>query len=263
MADVMQGRGHGGDGAEDPPPPGGFGRGHHEADFGELSDWFTGEVGIYMWEHIAFDKTSWKYVSSAEKNALYEHLKCSKKGGIEATLLKRYRDRKAMAKQYFIKNGGYDGEERARANPPEGMYAENWKKAVDFFLSDTHKKRSSSNAENDLKAEFQNQIGPNSDGEFDEESSASHPNEVAVFEKVMGVRRGHTRGIGRKPSISDGSSSFVSHQEQQMRPSGLTQDQIAGLFKDPGFMEQLSHFIDLKNKKANTNDEDDSDEADE
>ncbi|KAD0001320.1 hypothetical protein E3N88_44946 [Mikania micrantha] len=49
---------------------------------------------------------------------------------------------------------------------------------------------------NDLKAEFQNQIGPNSDGEFDEESSASHPNEVAVFEKVMGVRRGHTRGIG-------------------------------------------------------------------
>ncbi|KAD7477895.1 hypothetical protein E3N88_01031 [Mikania micrantha] len=55
---------------------------------------------------------------------------------------------------------------------------------------------------NDLKAEFQNQIGPNSDGEFDEESSASHPNEVAVFEKVMGVRHGHTRGIGRKPAIS-------------------------------------------------------------
>ncbi|KAD4585650.1 hypothetical protein E3N88_23251 [Mikania micrantha] len=305
---VMQGRGHGGDGAEDPPPPGGFGRGHHEADFdaprktrgkaknkklthavslsgrpltipfdvnatftpvGELNDWFTREVGIYMWEHIAFDKTSWKYVSSAEKNALYEHLKLSfdldeiergcesaqKKGGIEAALLKRYRDRKAMAKQHFIKNGGYDDEERVRANPPEGMYAENWKKAVDFFLSDTHKKRSSSNAEvrqkqlytnrggtsayssycyknnksrleafhnahtgkdetfdsevaerhyNDLKEEFQNQIGPNSDGEFDEESSASHPNEVAVFEKVIGVRRRHTRGIGRKPSISDG-----------------------------------------------------------
>ncbi|KAL8268306.1 hypothetical protein R6Q59_002104 [Mikania micrantha] len=219
-----------------------------------------------------------------------------------------------MAKQHFIKNGGYDDEEKARANPPEGMYAENWKKAVDFFLSDTHKKRSSSNAEvrqkqlytnrggtsayssycyknnksrleafhnahtgkdgifdseaaerhyNDLKAEFQNQIGPNSDGEFDEESSASHPNEVAVFEKVMGVRRGHTRGIGRKPSISDGSSSFVGHQEQQMRPSGLTQDQIACLFKDPDFMEQLNHFIDLKNKKENKNDEDDSDEADE
>ncbi|KAL8224119.1 hypothetical protein R6Q57_019594 [Mikania cordata] len=170
MADVMPGRGHGGDGAEEPPPLGGFGRGHHEADFdaprktkgkaknknlthavsvsgrpltipfdvnatftpiGELNDWFTREVGIYMWEHIVFDKTSWKYVSSAEKNALYEHLKLSfdldeiergcesaqKKGGIEATLLKRYRDRKAVAKKHFINNGGYADEERAGANP--------------------------------------------------------------------------------------------------------------------------------------------------
>ncbi|KAL8226527.1 hypothetical protein R6Q57_016359 [Mikania cordata] len=40
-----------------------------------------------------------------------------KKGGIEASLLKRYRDRKAMAKQHFINNGGYADEERARANP--------------------------------------------------------------------------------------------------------------------------------------------------
>ncbi|KAL8210068.1 hypothetical protein R6Q57_006800 [Mikania cordata] len=282
MADVMPGRGHGGDGAEDPPPPGGFGRGHHESDFdaprktrgkaknkkltnavslsgrplnipfdvnvtftliGELNDWFTREVGIYMWEHIAFDKTSWKYVSSAEKNAFYEHLKLSfdldeiergcesapKKGGIEATLLKRYRDRKAMAKKRFINNGGYADEERARANPPEGN-----KSRLDAFYNTHTGKHGTFDSEiaerhyNDLKAEFQNQIGPNSDGEFNEESNASHPNQVAVFEKVMGVRRGHTRGIGHKPSKSDGSSSFVGHQEQQMRPSGHTQDQTAG-----------------------------------
>ncbi|KAL8249280.1 hypothetical protein R6Q59_006148 [Mikania micrantha] len=43
-----------------------------------------------------------------------------KKGGIEETLLKRYRDRKAMATQHSMKNGGYD-EERVRANPSEGM----------------------------------------------------------------------------------------------------------------------------------------------
>ncbi|KAD6455082.1 hypothetical protein E3N88_09788 [Mikania micrantha] len=41
-----------------------------------------------------------------------------KKGGIEAALLKRYRDRKTMAKHHFMKNGGYDDEERVRANPP-------------------------------------------------------------------------------------------------------------------------------------------------
>ncbi|KAL8196869.1 hypothetical protein R6Q57_024366 [Mikania cordata] len=90
------------------------------------------------------------------------------------------------------------------------MYAENWKKAGDFFLSDTHKKRSSSNAEVRQKQLYTNCGGPSA------YSSYCYKN-----------------------------------------------DQIAGLFKDPGFMEQLSNFIDLKNKKANTNDEGDSDEADE
>ncbi|KAL8267879.1 hypothetical protein R6Q59_001677 [Mikania micrantha] len=232
----LQGCGHGGDGTEDPPPSGGFGRGYHEANFasprktrgkaktnklthamsqsggpltipfdvnatytpiGELNDWFTREVEIYMWEHIAFDKSSRKYVSPVENNALYEHLKHSfdldeikrdhesayKKGGIEAELLKRYRDRKAYTKQHFIKCGGYDDEER-----------------------------------NDLKAEFQNQIGSNSDGEF-EESSSSHLDEVV--------------------------------------------DQIESLFQDPKFMDQLSQFFASQNKKPYANGEDDSDEGDE
>lgn len=65
--------------------------------------------------------------------------------------------------------------------------------------------------QNDLKAEFQSQTEPNSDGEY-EESSASHPNEIEVFEKVLGTRRGHTRGVGRKPSSST-LSSFVGHKE--------------------------------------------------
>ncbi|KAL8239942.1 hypothetical protein R6Q59_016509 [Mikania micrantha] len=38
--------------------------------------------------------------------------------------------------------------------------------------------------------------------------------------------------------------------------------QITSLFKDPSFMEQLLQFFDSKNKKTNTNDEDDSDEGD-
>ncbi|KAL8249160.1 hypothetical protein R6Q59_006028 [Mikania micrantha] len=41
---------------------------------------------------------------------------------------------------------------------------------------------------NDLKVEFQNQIGLNSDGEY-EESSSSHPDEVAVFEKAQPVEQ--------------------------------------------------------------------------
>ncbi|MFS7953645.1 hypothetical protein Hanom_Chr07g00621101 [Helianthus anomalus] len=91
MADVMP-RGHGGDGADE-PPPGGFGRrGHPEEDpkikellqanktgglvsipfdrlatyapVGDACDMFSREVGIYMWENLAFDKYSYANVSA-------------------------------------------------------------------------------------------------------------------------------------------------------------------------------------------------------
>ncbi|KAJ0465111.1 hypothetical protein HanRHA438_Chr14g0667321 [Helianthus annuus] len=107
-------RSHGGDGAEDPPPPSGFGRGQHVEDLipakrkrgkaknkglrqtialnkgpvslpfdtevtyspiGIPNDWFTREVGSYMFGHFAFDKSSYNYVSDAEKNAMEVHLR--------------------------------------------------------------------------------------------------------------------------------------------------------------------------------------------
>ncbi|XP_076930815.1 uncharacterized protein LOC143595759 [Bidens hawaiensis] len=114
MADIMP-RGHGGDGAEDPPPPGGFRRGCQEEDvvlarkgrgtaknikvlhafakngrkplrltfdrfatfspIGDVGDMFIRDVGNYMWRNIVFDKDSWASVSEEEKNALNEHMR--------------------------------------------------------------------------------------------------------------------------------------------------------------------------------------------
>ncbi|KAD5803440.1 hypothetical protein E3N88_14800 [Mikania micrantha] len=64
-----------------------------------------------------------------------------KKGDIEATLLKRNRDWKAIAKQHYIKYEGYDDKERVRANPPKGMHAKNWRKVIDYILMDAHKRQ--------------------------------------------------------------------------------------------------------------------------
>ncbi|KAD2804950.1 hypothetical protein E3N88_38327 [Mikania micrantha] len=234
MADVMQGRGHGGDGAEDPPPPGGFGRGHHEADFdaprktrgkaknkklthavslsgrpltipfdvnatftpvGELNDWFTHEVGIYMWEHIAFDKTSWKYVSSAEKNALYEHLKNyfdlahyhnteywdGIKLGIQADCANRYKDRKTKLKKHFDKVGGYDNTERAKQNPPRGMGPEEWVQLIDgLFTTSTYKNRSMKNTANRSKQLYGSYHGTQSYAQrrYDEVKEGGTPQHV-------------------------------------------------------------------------------------
>ncbi|MFS7949256.1 hypothetical protein Hanom_Chr06g00569401 [Helianthus anomalus] len=112
MADVMP-RGHGGDGANEPPPgvlgeevitrrtlsqrrkrgekrktkkllqankTGGlvsipFDRLATYAPVGDACDMFSQEVGIYMWENLAFDKYSYAKVSSAEKNAMEQHLR--------------------------------------------------------------------------------------------------------------------------------------------------------------------------------------------
>ncbi|KAJ0735452.1 hypothetical protein HanPI659440_Chr11g0432291 [Helianthus annuus] len=107
MADVMP-RGHGSDGADE-PPPGGLGEevitrrtktrerqkikkllqanktgGLVSIPFdrlvtytpvGEPCDMFSLEVVIYMWENMAFDEYTCAQVSAAEKNAMEQHLR--------------------------------------------------------------------------------------------------------------------------------------------------------------------------------------------
>ncbi|KAJ0496620.1 putative transcription factor interactor and regulator CCHC(Zn) family [Helianthus annuus] len=114
MADVMP-RGHGGDGAGDPPNPDPFRRGTHETDgngspkeskgeskkskasqdgqsggggvsltfdrdvtytpVGEPSDLFSREAGLYMWRTIPFDRMGWGKVPTPYKDTVMNHLK--------------------------------------------------------------------------------------------------------------------------------------------------------------------------------------------
>ncbi|KAI3817395.1 hypothetical protein L1987_11185 [Smallanthus sonchifolius] len=236
MADVM-GLGHGGDGAGDPPPPFGDGQGVHEMDLGVENDFYTREVGIFIWHEIALDKMSWRYVSPAEKNALNEHLKqkfdldairrhalqTKLRGGLDAnkTRLEAFHD------AHTLKDGTFDNE------LAEQQYHE-------------------------LAREFELQTQRSN-----EEGSSSQTDDVAIFEKVLGARLGHTRGIGRKPPSSASSSFF--DEEGQTNPSSLTQAQIAALFQEPNFRDELLKFM-ASNKAPNIaqddGDEDDMDEGD-
>ncbi|KAI3786098.1 hypothetical protein L1987_45225 [Smallanthus sonchifolius] len=189
------------------------------------------------------------------------------------------------------------------------MKAENWKKSIDFFLSDAHIKRSAVNKTVRQKQKYTNRGGTSTyssacykqnktrleafhdahtlkDGTFDnelaeqqyhelarefelqtqrsnEEGSSSQTDDVAIFEKVLGDRLGHTRGIGRKPPSSASSSFF--DEEGQTNPSSLTQAQIAALFQEPNFRDELLKFM-ASNKAPNIaqddGDEDDMDEGD-
>ncbi len=55
--------------------------------------------------------------------------------------------------------------------------------------------------------------------QLDEEGGSSQPqNVVGVFEKVLGSRRGHIRGIGHKPPSITPSTYFGSSQQSPDQP---------------------------------------------
>ncbi|KAI3754617.1 hypothetical protein L1987_54404 [Smallanthus sonchifolius] len=101
-----------------------------------------------------------RWTQKFDLDAIRRHaLQTKLRGGLDAVIQKRYKDRKNDAKEWFLKVGGYDDLERAKANPPKNMKAENWKKSIDFFLSDAHIKRSAVNKTVRQKQKYTNRGG--------------------------------------------------------------------------------------------------------
>ncbi|KAJ0674125.1 hypothetical protein HanLR1_Chr12g0436501 [Helianthus annuus] len=115
-----------------------------------------------------------------------------------------------------------------------------------------------------LKEEFERQRTQNNPFLEDEgelgESSAPAISNVQVFEKVLGVRRGIYRGLGRKPSLSSASSDVSPHEKEKTRPQ-FSEEYFDELFEDPRFMERLYQAMDKKrSRKDNENDTDEEGE---
>ncbi|KAM0051062.1 hypothetical protein Hdeb2414_s0007g00230991 [Helianthus debilis subsp. tardiflorus] len=66
-------------------------------------------------------------------------------GDIKSVLMKRYSDRKHDAKKIFMREGGYDNVERARAFHPDDMRYDNWLRTIEGFLDGEYIKRSGAN----------------------------------------------------------------------------------------------------------------------
>ena len=82
--------------------------------------------------------------------------------GLEYMISARYRGRKTKAKEHFVKTGGYEDVNSARANPPAGMSENSWNKTVDFFMSEKHVHRSTQNKVNRGKQIIKNRGGTSS-----------------------------------------------------------------------------------------------------
>ncbi|KAF5775869.1 hypothetical protein HanXRQr2_Chr13g0616871 [Helianthus annuus] len=212
---------------------------------------FSREVGIYMWDNLAFDRYSYTNVSAAEKNAMEQHLRrrfnfeeierdCERgqlKGGIRSVYMKRYRDRKSMAKKEFIELGKrHDNLETIRGSPPTGMGVENWRKTIDLFGDPKYKKKNVEALETYAHAHTL------PDGTF------ASPLEEENF------------GTGRKPSLSSASSDVSPHEKEKTRPQ-FSEEYFDELFEDPRFMERLYKAMDKKeSRKGNENDTDEEGE---
>ncbi|CAI9282487.1 unnamed protein product [Lactuca saligna] len=219
MADVM---GHGGDGGDEPPHPFDGGFGDHQNDvvppkrrgmavnkkmhklykangerslkivfdvntnmpIGEVYECFIREVGSYMWQDISFDKDTWTKAYEAERVGMLQYLSrwfdfdaitnhpmaSTYWAPLNNRICVQYRDRKIL------------------------------KTIVLMILQGMWRQQGLKPLWNALVAEFALQTHhiANSGGDPDTIDW------IAIFENVLGTRRGHVRGIGPKASLVAG-----------------------------------------------------------
>ncbi|CAH1427796.1 unnamed protein product [Lactuca virosa] len=94
------------------------------------------------------------------------------------------------------------------------MDVQHWNAAIDHFLTEKHQKRSAGNKECREKQVVKNRGGTCSYGSacfkkihhIADSSGADTIDWIAIFENVLGTRKGYLRGIGPKPSSVAGTS---------------------------------------------------------
>ncbi|XP_035844140.1 uncharacterized protein LOC118490551 [Helianthus annuus] len=77
-----------------------------------------------------------------------------------------------------------------------------------------------------------------------ESSGSNQPNEAAVFQNVLGDRRGWFWGLGPKPSNKP--SNTCSAQLQTAQP--FSKEYVSTLFQSPAFVNQLESFLAARGK---------------
>ncbi|MFS7909718.1 hypothetical protein Hanom_Chr02g00097871 [Helianthus anomalus] len=88
-----------------------------------------------------------------------------------------------------------------------------------------------------------------------ESGGSQPPNEVAVFQNVLGDRRGWFRGLGPKPSNTP--SNPFNTLPQTAQP--FTEEYVSTLFQSPAFVNQLESFLAARGKQVAPDDEYDDD----
>ncbi|CAI9297471.1 unnamed protein product [Lactuca saligna] len=182
---------------------------------GEVYECFIRDVGSYMWWDIAFDKDTWTNVFEAERTwfdfgAITNH---------------------PMAPTYWasLNNRIWDVE-ALRAQAHTGEF-------VDPLVEDQY---------NVLVAEVALQTHHIADSGGDLDTI----DWIAIFEKVLGTRKGRVRGIGPKASSAAGTSAPSQWQSQAPQP---TQDvDVNAFLQNPTFVTVIGDIIrSFKNKVNN------------
>ncbi|KAI3517063.1 hypothetical protein L1887_16270 [Cichorium endivia] len=76
-----------------------------------------------------------------------------------------------------------------------------------------------------------------------EECTQTPPDHIGIFEKVLGARRGHVKGVGRKPSLK-GSTCFEEGQSSQTQTQSKEKNKFEKLLENPAFRARLVKMME-------------------
>ncbi|KAL4591842.1 hypothetical protein LXL04_004816 [Taraxacum kok-saghyz] len=222
------------------------------------------------------------------------------RAAFETMLANSYKGQKNNANRHFNRLGGYQDIERARNTPPppSNITPENWRKVVDFFTGESHMTISQRNKNNralqkpriveGLPLIGKDRVGiyfdahTNKNGEFEDPADEEHyieeetqvvasssstqtrVNEAAIFEKVLGPRRGRIRGIEIKPSTMPTSRQYDEGHPRTSQQTHL--NTVDAIISDPRLRETVSTIYQSLSTQHPVNDEgtdEGSDEDDE
>ncbi|GJS12482.1 hypothetical protein Tco_0406954 [Tanacetum coccineum] len=144
----------------------------------------------------------------------------------------------------FVKKDGYKHPDVLRAKPPGKMPIDEWNRHIDFFLQPDQIKKSETNSKNRSKQPYPSVQGTRTNAasrysrkelqdalKSSQESGENVP-EKEVVKKVLGIRSGHTRGVGRKlKGVSSSSSATSSSSSYYGGSKAYTQDEVNNLIE--------------------------------
>ncbi|CAI9264289.1 unnamed protein product [Lactuca saligna] len=143
--------------------------------------------------------------------------------------------------------------EAARARAPMGMDQRSWNAAIDHFL--TGKTSKTIHWKQRTPKEAIAEVALQTHHITDSGGDPDTIDWIAIFEKVLGTRRGHVRGIGPKASSTAGTSAQSQWQSQSQAPQPTQNVDVNAFLQNSASVSAIRDIFRSFKNQVNNNEE--------